>query len=210
MTRRISLAVALAFTTVVTFAVIAVGGQAGFFSGGKPSKAAATVEQQPETVRLGRAGSGTGGACSGIGRTGGDHELRVHPEYARRRRAGRCTAGRDKPRAGHVHGRRSRHPADGARSDPNGRPIADDGARANRNGGAADDRGASSTARRDRVRRHGDGDKWGPGDLLAWEHEDDNQSNQPGRALRRGISARTCGADLERICRDGSSSRRLT
>ena len=50
MTRRISLAVALAFTTVVTFAVIAVGGQAGFFSGGKPSKAAATVEQQPETV----------------------------------------------------------------------------------------------------------------------------------------------------------------
>ncbi len=50
MSRRISMAVALAFTTVVTFAVIALGGQAGYFSASKPSKAAATVEQQPETA----------------------------------------------------------------------------------------------------------------------------------------------------------------
>ena len=41
MQRRISLAVALAFTTVVTFAVIAIGAQAGVFSEHKASNAAA-------------------------------------------------------------------------------------------------------------------------------------------------------------------------
>ncbi len=41
MPRRISLAIALAFTTVVTFAVIAIGAQAGVFSEHKTSNAAA-------------------------------------------------------------------------------------------------------------------------------------------------------------------------
>ena len=34
MTRRLALAVALAFTTVVTFALVAIGAQAGLFGGG--------------------------------------------------------------------------------------------------------------------------------------------------------------------------------
>jgi hypothetical protein len=50
MPRRISLAIALAFTTIVTFAVIAVGGQAGLFNAGSPSKVAATAEQVPGTA----------------------------------------------------------------------------------------------------------------------------------------------------------------
>lgn len=47
MPRRISLAVALAFTTVVTFALIAIGAQAGVFSESKPSNADAAVEEAP-------------------------------------------------------------------------------------------------------------------------------------------------------------------
>ena len=44
MTRRLALAVALAFTTVVTFALVAIGAQAGLFGGrsdGAPADAAA-------------------------------------------------------------------------------------------------------------------------------------------------------------------------
>ena len=44
MTRRLALAVALAFTTVVTFAMVAIGAQAGLFGGGSdgaPADAAA-------------------------------------------------------------------------------------------------------------------------------------------------------------------------
>jgi hypothetical protein len=43
MPRRISLAAALALTTVVTFALIAIGSQAGFFSDSKPSSANAAA-----------------------------------------------------------------------------------------------------------------------------------------------------------------------
>jgi len=50
MSRRISLALALAFTTIVTFAVIALGAQAGIFSASKPSTAAATVQDAATTT----------------------------------------------------------------------------------------------------------------------------------------------------------------
>jgi hypothetical protein len=52
MTRRLALAVALAFTTVVTFALVAVGAQAGLFGGGgkdgAPADAAAGQQATPE------------------------------------------------------------------------------------------------------------------------------------------------------------------
>jgi len=49
MTRRLALAVALAFTTVVTFAMVAIGAQAGFFGGGGSdgAPAAASVGETP-------------------------------------------------------------------------------------------------------------------------------------------------------------------
>ena len=52
MTRRLALAVALAFTTVVTFALLAIGAQAGMFGGGgkdgAPVDAAAGQTPTPE------------------------------------------------------------------------------------------------------------------------------------------------------------------
>ena len=51
MTRRLALAVALAFTTVVTFAMVAIGAQAGLFGGGSdgaPVDAAAGQTPTPE------------------------------------------------------------------------------------------------------------------------------------------------------------------
>ena len=56
MTRRLALAVALAFTTVVTFAMVAIGAQAGFFGGGgndgAPAEASAgqTPTAEPTVV----------------------------------------------------------------------------------------------------------------------------------------------------------------
>jgi len=49
MQRRLALALSLAFTTIVTFGVIAVGAQTGIFGGGHTEKAQQTaVEQSPE------------------------------------------------------------------------------------------------------------------------------------------------------------------
>ena len=52
MTRRLALAVALAFTTVVTFALVAIGAQAGMFGGGgkdgSPADAVAGQAPTPE------------------------------------------------------------------------------------------------------------------------------------------------------------------
>jgi hypothetical protein len=50
MPRRISLAAALALTTVVTFALIAIGSQAGVFSESKPSSADAAASAPPAGV----------------------------------------------------------------------------------------------------------------------------------------------------------------
>lgn len=49
MTRRLALAVALAFTTVVTFAMVAIGAQAGFFGGGNDGAPAEAVAGQTPT-----------------------------------------------------------------------------------------------------------------------------------------------------------------
>ncbi len=45
MPRRISLALALAFTTVVTFAIVAIGARAGVFSDGHASNSTASAEE---------------------------------------------------------------------------------------------------------------------------------------------------------------------